>query len=93
MKNRQQDEIQGWRIQVVATTDRRLMETTKSKFRSYFPQIHSSWTHNAPYYQFQAGAFFDKKEALPVLAEVKNKFPKAYLVVDRISYEELNKQL
>ena len=91
--NRSSDELQAWRIQVVATTDRRLMESTRSKFRSYFPALKCTWSHKAPYYQVQAGAFSTKQEALPEIARVKNKFPKAYLVVDRIKYDELNRQL
>lgn len=92
-QNRLQEDIQGWRIQIIATTDRRLMEQTKNEFRRSFPQMSSSWTHSAPYYQVQAGAYDSKQEALPELTKVKKEFPKAYLVVDRIPYEELNKQL
>ena len=91
--NRSSDEIQAWRIQVVATTDRRLMESTRSKFRTYFPGLKCTWSHKAPYYQVQAGAFATKQEALPEIGRVKDKFPKAYLVVDRIKYDELNRQL
>ena len=91
--NRQIDEVQGWRIQIIATTDRRQMESSKEEFEDRFPDIPSSWTHNAPYYKFQAGAYSTKHEALPELMKIKEEFPKAYLVVDRISYEELNEQL
>jgi len=89
-RNRENKEVQGWRIQIVATTDRRLMESTRSRFRSEFPDVKSKWYHKAPYYQLQAGAFATKREALPEIDKVKKKFPKAYLVVDRIPYKELN---
>lgn len=91
--NRAVKDVQGWRIQIVATTDRRLMESNKQEFEKQFPDIPSSWTHNAPYYKFQAGAYSSKNEALPELMTIKEEFPKAYLVVDRISYDELNEQL
>ena len=91
--NRANDEVQAWRIQVVATTDRRFMESTRSKFRTYFPELNCTWVHNDPYYQVQAGAFATKREALPEITRVKERFPKAYLVLERIKYSELNKQL
>ncbi|MDX1685856.1 MAG: SPOR domain-containing protein [Saprospiraceae bacterium] len=92
-KNKEVTDVQGWRIQLVATTDRRHMESTRAEFRREFPDIKSSWFHKAPYYQVQVGAYCTKQEALPVLEEVKERFPKAYLVVDRIEYSELNEQL
>lgn len=91
--NRSSEEVQAWRIQVVATTDRRLMEGTRARFRRDFPALKCTWSHKAPYYQVQAGAFATKQEALPEIGRVKDKFPKAYLVVDRIKYDELNRQL
>jgi hypothetical protein len=91
--NKSIDEVQGWRIQIVATTDRRLMEGTRTRFRQEFPEVECTWTHRDPYYQVRAGAYYNRKEALPELDRFKKKFPKAYLVVDKIKYDELNKQL
>ena len=91
--NKSTDEIQGWRLQIVATTDRRLMESTRTRFRREFPLLKCTWTHRNPYYHVRAGAFADRKEALPELDKIKKKFPKAYLVVDKIKYDELNEQL
>lgn len=92
-RNRAQETIQGYRIQLIATTDRRLMESTKTKFNGLFPYLKSRWNHKAPYYQVQAGAFTSKQEALPELGRVKKRFPKAYLIVDRLSFEEVTERL
>ena len=87
--NRSRTEIPAWRIQVLATTDRRMMEQTKARFSRYFPYLRTRWTHNEPYYQIKAGAFSSKIEALPELEKVKKHFNKAHLVVDQIPYNEL----
>jgi len=87
--NRSRTEIPAWRIQVLATTDRRMMEQTKARFSRYFPYLRTRWTHNEPYYQIKAGAFSSKIEALPELEKVKRHFSKAHLVVDQIPYSEL----
>ena len=88
-KNREKNYISGWRIQLLATTDRRAMESTRSKFARTFPQIRSFWNHIEPYYYLRAGAFANKLEALPELKKVKRKFPSAYIVIDKIKYSEL----
>ena len=91
--NLAEDEMQGWRIRLVATTERRIMESTREKFRKHFPQMKSKWSHVNPYYQVQAGAFASKMEALPELNRVKETFPKAYLILDKISKEEISANL
>jgi hypothetical protein len=91
--NLAEEEMQGWRIRLVATTERRIMEATREKFRREFPYMKSTWSHMNPYYQVQAGAFATKMEALPELNMVKEKFPKAYLIVDKISKEEISSNL
>lgn len=88
-RNKAKTDMQGYRIQLIATTERRLMESTKTKFNRQFPYLKSKWIHKSPYYQVQAGAFATKQEALPELGRVKRRFPKAYLIVDRITLEEV----
>lgn len=88
-KNREKNYVNGWRIQLLATTDRRAMESTRRKFARTFPQIRSFWKHKEPYYYLRAGAFANKLEALPELQKIKRKFPRAYIVIDKIKYSEL----
>lgn len=88
-RNQAKEELVGYRIQVIATTERRLMESTRSKFNQHYSYLQSKWNHKSPYYQVQAGAFATKQEALPELGRVKKRFPKAYLIVDRIEKSEI----
>ncbi len=80
--NRYKETIEGWRIQILATTDRRKMEDARSKFQSYYPNISIDWTHTKPYYKLRAGAFTSKLEATRVLYKLKKDYPSAYLAKD-----------
>lgn len=74
--------IDGWRIQIMATTDRRKMEETKSKFLMTYPDISINWTHSKPYYRLRAGAFTSKLDAVRLLHELKIDYPSAYPAKD-----------
>jgi len=80
--------LSGWRIAVVTTTDRRLMEQTKIKFQNQF-EYRVKWEYKEPYYYLRAGAFLTRTEANQALDYVKKKFPQAFLSMDKIAYEEL----
>ena len=88
-KNKKKNYIKGWRVQLLATTNRRTMESTKGKFARTFPHLRSFWTHKDPYYYLRAGAFANKLEALYELERIKKRFPNAYIVMDKIKYSEL----
>ncbi|MBK6544881.1 MAG: hypothetical protein IPO78_00180 [Saprospiraceae bacterium] len=86
--NRAITHISGWRITVITTTDRRLMEQTKTNFQQQFSH-HTRWEYKEPYYYLKAGAFVSRAEATYTLETIKKKFPNAFLSVDnKISYEE-----
>ncbi|MFK7810176.1 MAG: SPOR domain-containing protein [Saprospiraceae bacterium] len=71
-------EVPGWRIQLVATTDRRKLETTKEDFIRNHPEIPIDWEHAKPYYRLRAGAFKTKLEAIRVLHRLKKDYPSAF---------------
>ena len=80
--------ISGWRITVITTTDRRLMEQTRSSFQQQF-NMKTKWEYNEPYYYLKAGAFVSRADAASSLENIKKKFSSAFLSSDKISYEEL----
>lgn len=86
--NRSVTQITGWRISVITTTDRRLMEQTKQKFLQEF-STKVKWEYNEPFYYLKAGAFLTRTDALHSLEQIKKKFPTAFLSIDKITYEEL----
>lgn len=89
-KNKSTYNIEGWRIQIMATTDRRKMEAAKSDFLMKYPQILVDWTHSKPYYRLRAGAFATKLEAVRLLYKLKRDYPSAYPAKDnKINPQEL----
>lgn len=81
--------ITGWRISVITTTDRRLMEQTRIKFKEQFSSLKTKWEYKEPYYYLKAGAFLTRVEALSFFEQVKEKFPTAFLSIDKLTYDEL----
>ncbi|MEO1514004.1 MAG: SPOR domain-containing protein [Bacteroidota bacterium] len=80
--NRSNDQVEGWRIQILATTDRRKMEDAKSRFLANYPNLAIDWIHAKPYYKLRAGAFTSRLEAARLLHEIKRDYPSAYLAKD-----------
>lgn len=87
--NKQNDKIKGYRVQIIATDDRRKMENALYKFRNIYPEINSDWEHNVPYYLVKVGAFKDKLDYQGFLIEIKKDFPGAIPIVADIREEEL----
>lgn len=80
--NKMQTTVPGWRIQLVATTDRRKMEATRETFMRNHPDISIDWQHAKPYYRLRAGAFKTKLEAIRVLDRLKRDYPSAFPAKD-----------
>lgn len=78
-----QENVDGWRIQILATTDRIKMEDVKREFLGRYPNIPINWVHSKPYYKLQAGAFATKLEAIRLLHELKQTYPSAYPAKDQ----------
>lgn len=88
--NKSKEFVDGWRVQILATTDRQKLESARSAFSYRYPSIASNWEHSKPYYKLRAGAFASKLETLRLLYLLKTEYPGAYLVKDnKISPEEL----
>lgn len=82
--------VSGWRIQILATTDRQRMEQALRQFENLYPSVPADWLHAKPYYKIRAGAFANKRDALRTLYILKRDYPAAYPVQDnKIRPEEL----
>ena len=82
LSNKQSNYINGWRIQIIATTDRLALENTKIKFQQSYPDIPFQVIHNRPYYHLRVGAFFDKKEAVLMKYFFRKSYPGAMEILD-----------
>ena len=80
--NRNTYTVDGWRIQLLATSDRSKVENAKRRFQTLYPNIYVDWTHSKPYYKLRAGAFASKLEATRMLSILKKDYPTAYPAKD-----------
>ncbi len=80
--NKSRTSVEGWRIQVLATTDRQKLEVTRQNFQYRYPNIPIDWVHSKPYYKLRAGAFVTKLEALRLKHILERDYSGIYLVRD-----------
>ena len=66
--NRANPRIEGWRVQIMASTDRLQVEDARNKFRIAHPDVPAEWIHEKPYYKLRIGAFRNKLEAMAFIA-------------------------
>ncbi len=88
-QSRSSDFVQGWRIQLITTNDRRKMEAARVKCENLYPYLTAQWKHVSPYYQVQIGAYRTKLELQSFLITLKKDFPNAIPVMDKIRETEL----
>lgn len=66
--NRANPFVEGWRVQLMSSTDRQSVEDARSRFRALFPSIPAEWIHEKPYYKLRVGAFRTRMEALSFIS-------------------------
>ncbi len=81
--SRMQETTSGWRVQLLATTDRMKLESTLKDLEEKYPDLKIHWEHAAPYFRLRAGAFKKKLDAYQLLQSMKEDFPSAYLIRDK----------
>lgn len=81
-ENRMNEFVEGWRIQIVSSTDRRKIEEVRTMFVQKFPNIPIKMEHTPPYYKIRAGAFVNKLDAMGLLNTIKQEVPGAYPTKD-----------
>lgn len=81
-RNKAQLVTEGWRVQILATTDRQNLETVRQNFQYQYPNVLVDWVHSKPYYKLRAGAFQTKLEAMRLKHILERDFEGLYLVRD-----------
>lgn len=87
--NTVETKVEGWRVQILATADRRRLESVEADFKLNYPSIPVDWVHSKPYYKLRAGAFQTKQEAERLKYTLGRQFDGVYLVKDQVSESEL----
>ena len=88
-QNQNNANVEGWRIQIISTDDRRKMESYRDKFESMYPGMYINWEHRNPWYLVKIGAFRTKLELQGFIQELKDEFPQAIPIQDQVRKTEL----
>lgn len=70
--NRSNPVVEGWRVQIMASTDRTQIEQGRNRFRTEYPDVAASWVQEQPYYKLRVGAFRTRQEALDFISTLSN---------------------
>lgn len=89
MYNMANKEIRGFRVQILATTDRRQMETVQREFERKYPDYPVHFAHNEPYWYLKTGAFITNQKAQAFMKKMAKEYPASLIVTDMIKGEEL----
>lgn len=81
--------VRGWRIQILSTTDRRIMESTQSRFKTVYPEYKLQFEHQIPYYHLKTGAFLTQQDARQMLKKLQDNFSGAFIVTDQFEISEV----
>jgi hypothetical protein len=87
--NKANTHVRGWRIQILSTTDRRVMESTQAKFKRLYPEYELQFVHQNPYYHLRTGAFLTQQDARPMLRKMQRNFAGAFIVTDEFEIHEV----
>jgi len=87
--NLDNSEVRGWRIQLLATVDRRQVESVQRTFEYRYPEYPTHVANNQPYFHLKTGAFLTTQKAQAFLKKLQRDYPAAIIVEDMIKGEEL----
>lgn len=81
-------EVRGFRVQIIATTDRRHMETVQREYERKYPDYPIHFSHNEPYWYLKTGAFLTNQKAQAFMKQMGKEYPSSLVVTDMIKGEE-----
>lgn len=87
--NIEHQEIRGYRIQIMASVDRRQIESARRTFENRYPEYPIVFLHNEPYFHLKVGAFMTMQKAQAFLRKMQHDYPQAIPVTDNLKVEEL----
>lgn len=82
-------EVRGFRVQILATTDRRQMENVQREFERKYPDYPVHFAHNEPYWYLKTGAFITNQKAQAFMKKMSKEYPSSLIVTDMIKGEEM----
>jgi len=79
--NRIEPRVEGWRVQIMASTDRTQVDQARNRFRGEYPDVAATSVQEQPYYKLRVGAFRTKQESLAFISTLTG-WPGAYPAKD-----------
>ena len=89
------DGIEGYRVEIFFSPDADAREKTlkkKVEFLSLYPDIPVHIKYDAPNFRLRVGDFRTKNEALKLYKKIKNSYPVAFIVADKINFPLLKQE-
>ncbi|MEX0813270.1 MAG: hypothetical protein WD048_13710 [Chitinophagales bacterium] len=89
INNKQKAVFSGYRIQLIAGTNRQAILNFKSDFYKAFPEKRSTMIYQQPNFKLREGAYRSKIDAYRELILIQREFPDAFIIQDDIPLEDL----
>lgn len=83
-------QVSGFRLQLFFDSDRGKIDEVRAEFGKNFPEVATFVTFNAPNYFLRVGNFRSSLEAEKLKAEVKEDYPMAFVVKEKINLPRLD---
>lgn len=84
-------ETKGYRVQIMAVTgtnSRNTAENERALFQARFPEVPAYISYTEPYFKIRVGDFMTRLDAYKMLVEVRDMYPGAYIIIDKIKYSD-----
>jgi septal ring-binding cell division protein DamX len=78
--NQATENVTGWVVQIISTTDRRQMESLVKNFQLKNPNIYIDWVQEKPYYKVYIGGFRTKLEAARLLSQFRGEYTGSFIL-------------
>lgn len=82
-------EINGYRIQIAAysgVNSKSQAESARNSFNNLFPYTRAYLIYSEPYFKVRVGNYYTRLQAYKDLENIRETYPSAYIVPDKISY-------
>ncbi len=85
--------LRGWRVQLyfgIGKQGRQQAEKVRNQFTSLYPDIPAYIFFEQPYFKVKVGNFTSRKSAERLLYILKDDFPRAFIIEDRIDSQNIS---
>lgn len=85
-RNKELGYLEGFTIQVYTGTDRKEADNAMKAINLGYPDLTPEITYRQPSYKVKAGTYTNRLEAYAILQSLKEQFPRALMIPERIRF-------